>query len=305
MGGGEPAERERGELLMAISDLTGTSWQFPETGVGLSGGDILANISFESNGNEFIRLECSEGLSGPVLVYRLSSSVTVYDAATGWADEAYRIIDITGGSGATSAAVIAWLEAEAEQIPGPELRKTYTTTGAELASVADAIRARGSTRGQPWDTKIEYPDGYVDAIAAIPHDTPEIVGSIIGSGSGKTMVTLGSDTSKAFVHAYDPDWFDYNAGVFTAKQAGDYFLQIYARGSYNSSGTHLSCYWQVLKNGTAVISETSGTTYRNAGATTAASVTLAVGDTLCIQQRVQTGTTSTTAGMIIRYVPRP
>ena len=55
MGRGIIAERERGELLMAISDLTGTSWLFPATGVGLSGGDILASISFESNGNEFIR----------------------------------------------------------------------------------------------------------------------------------------------------------------------------------------------------------------------------------------------------------
>ena len=305
MGGGQPAESERGELLMAISDLTGTSWLFPATGVGLSGGDIFGSIQFESNGNEFIRIDCSEGLSGPVLVYRASASVTVYDAATGWADEAYRIIDITGGTDATSAAMIAWLEAEAEQIPGPALRTVYLTTGEELASVADAIRARGSTRGQPWEAPIEYPDGYVDAIAAIPHDTPEIVGSIFGSGSGTTMVTLGSDTSKAFVNAYDPDWFDYSAGVFTAKKAGDYSLQIYARGSYNGSGTHLSCYWQVLKNGTAIASATSGTTYRNAGATTAASVTLAVGDTLCIQQRVQSGTTSTTAGMIIRYVPGP
>lgn len=300
MGGSEPAERERGELLMAISDLTGTSWLFPETGVGLSGGEIFMYIHFESNGNEFIQLDCPEGLSGPELIYRLSASVTVYDSETGWADEAYRIIDITGGSGATSAANIAWLEAEAEQIPGPALRKTYTTTGAELASVADAIRARGG-----WSNPIEYPDEYVDAIAAIPHDTPEIVGSIFGSGSGTTMVTLGADPAKAFVYTYDPNWFDYNAGVFTAKQAGDYLLQIYARGSYNSSGTHLSCFWQVLQNGTPVISATSGTTYRNAGATTATGVTLAVGDTLCIQQRVQSGTTSTTAGMVIRYVPGP
>ena len=295
MGGGHPAERERGELLMAILDLTGTSWLFPATGVGLSGGDIVASISFESNGNEFIRLDCSEGLSGPVLVYRDVAATTVYDAATGWIADRYRIIDITGGSGATSAAMIAWLEAEAEQIPGPELRTTYLTTGEELASVADAIRARGG-----WSNPIEYPDEYVDAIAAIPHDRPEIAGCILGSGSGTTMVTLGADPAKAFVYAYDPNWFDYNAGVFTAKQAGTYWLDIYARGSYNGSGTQLSCFWQVLQNGTAVISATSGTTYRNAGATTAVSVTLAVGDELCIQQRVQTGTTSTTVGMVIR-----
>lgn len=300
MGRGIIAERERGELLMAISDLTGTSWLFPATGVGLSGGDILASISFESNGNEFIRLDCSEGLSGPVLVYRDVAATTVYDAATGWIADGYRIIDITGGSDATSAAMIAWLEAEAQQTDPPALRKTYLTTGAELASVADAIRARGSTRGQPWESPIEYPDGYVDAIAAIPHDRPEIAGCILGSGSGTTMVTLGADPAKAFVYSYDPNWFDYNAGVFTAKQAGTYWLDIYARGSYNSSGTQLSCFWQVLQNDTAVISATSGTTYRNAGATTGGSVTLAVGDELCIQQRVQTGTTSTTVGMVIR-----
>ena len=300
MGGGQPAERERGELLMAISDLTGTSWLFPATGVGLSGGDIVATITFESNGADFYRFDCSEGLSGPVLVYRAVAATTVYDAATGWIADAYRIIDITGGSGATSAAMIAWLEAEAEQIPGPELRTTYLTTGEELASVADAIRARGSTRGQPWESPIEYPDGYVDAIAAIPHDRPEIAGCILGSGSGTTMVTLGADPAKAFVYTYDPNWFDYSAGVFTAKQAGTYWLDIYARGSYNSSGTQLSCFWQVLQNGTAIISATSGTTYRNAGAITGGSVTLAVGDELCIQQRVQTGTTSTTVGMVIR-----
>ena len=298
MGGGEPAERERGELLMAISDLTGTSWLLPATGVGLSGGDVYANVWFESNGNEYLAFECAEGLSGPILVY--GRTITVYDASTGWIADGYRIIDITGGTGATSADLIAWLEAEAEQTDPPQLRKTYLTTGAELTAVADAIRARGSTRGQPWEAPIEYPDGYVDAIAAIPHDRPEIAGCILGSGSGTTMVTLGADQAKAFVYAYDPNWFDYNSGVFTAKQAGTYWLDIYARGSYNSSGTQLSCYWQVLQNGTAVISATSGTTYRNAGATTGGSVTLAVGDTLCIQQRVQTGTTSTTVGMVIR-----
>lgn len=296
MGGSGIAECERGELLMAISDLTGTSWQFPATGVGLSGGDILASISFESNGNEFIRLDCSEGLSGPVLVYRLSASVTVYDAATGWADEAYRIIDITGGSGATSAAVIAWLEAEAEQIPGPELRKTYTTTGAELASVADAIRARG---GYPASNLLEYPAGFVTGIENIPDTQPETLACVVCSGSGTTFVTIGSDQNKPFIYSYVPDFFSYNAGVFTCKKAGTYSVRVYARGAYNSSGTAINCYWRFYKNSEIVESYTSGTVYRNPGAITAFGVTLAENDTFYGQVRNSSGTTTVTLAYII------
>ena len=296
MGGSGIAERERGEILMAISDLTGTSWQFPATGAGLIGGDILANISFESNGNEFIRLECSEGLSGPVLVYRLSSSVTVYDAATGWADEAYRIIDITGGSGATSAAVIAWLEAEAEQIPGPELRKTYTTTGAELASVADAIRARG---GYPASNLLEYPAGFVTGIENIPDFVPEILASITCSFTSSTFVAAGSDPNKPCIYGYVPEYFTYNAGIFTCVKPGTYSVKVYARGAYNTSGTAINCYWRFYKNSEIVESYTSGTTYRNTGATTAFSVTLAAGDTFKGECRNSTGTTTVTLSFII------
>ena len=281
---------------MAISDLTGTSWQFPATGVGLSGGDILASISFESNGNEFIRLDCSEGLSGPVLVYRLSSSVTVYDAATGWADEAYRVIDITGGSGATSAAVIAWLEAEAEQIPGPELRKTYTTTGAELASVADAIRARG---GYPASNLLEYPAGFVTGIENIPYNQPEVFGTITASHNSSTFTTIGSDNSKAHIVVNDRNFFEYNQGVFTCKKAGTYGIRVYARGAYASQGTTIYCYWRFYKNNTIVSSYTSGHNYNNAGDYTSFGVTLDVGDTFYGQVRNSQGTTSVTLAYII------
>lgn len=296
MGRGIIAERERGELLMAISDLTGTSWKFPATGVGLSGGDITGTIWFESNGNEYAQIYCSEGLSGPVLVYRGPVRTTAYDAATGWADEAYRIIDITGGSGATSAAVIAWLEAEAEQIPGPELRKTYTTTGAELASVADAIRARG---GYPASDLLEYPAGFVYGIENIPDTQPETLATITCSSNTSSFVTIGSDQNKAFIYSYVPDFFDYNAGVFTCKKAGKYGVQVYARGAYASQGTTIYCYWRFYKNSEIVASYTSGKVYNNAGARTAFSVTLEENDTFYGQVRNSTGVTSVTLAYII------
>lgn len=48
--------------------------------------------------------------------YLTYNSFEAYDAISGWYDQAYRTIQITGGTDATNTDLISWLQYNAEQI---------------------------------------------------------------------------------------------------------------------------------------------------------------------------------------------
>lgn len=70
-------------------------------------------------------------------------------------DESYRTLKFDT---APTGDFLEWLQANADKQPDPE----YLTRKSELTSVADAIRAKGSTSAQ-----LVYPAGFVSAIQAI------------------------------------------------------------------------------------------------------------------------------------------
>ena len=101
---------------MAITDLTGTKWQFkaePELVNNLR----ELELSFISNNTSFNYFDISQGT-----IYYInfpSSVVSAYQYSFGeggWWDEAYKTIEITGGTDATNAELIAWLTENATQI---------------------------------------------------------------------------------------------------------------------------------------------------------------------------------------------
>ena len=111
---------------MAITNLTGTTWVFDGFSV-----EYLTdsyNISFQSNGNSYIKYEWEADTVGEDeydiywVKYYSSESSFIYAYQNGdWTNEAYATITITGGTDATSSSpyfadLLDFLEANATQV---------------------------------------------------------------------------------------------------------------------------------------------------------------------------------------------
>ena len=101
---------------MAVTDLTNTKWlinsvpEKPST-------DLYFNINFSSNNNNYTQLQLhyrSVIWNDEGIVY---DGLAVYGANYGWLEgEAYRTIEITGGTDVTHTDLITWLQENATQI---------------------------------------------------------------------------------------------------------------------------------------------------------------------------------------------
>lgn len=101
-----------------VSDLTGTTWEFNITISNYDSG--VYNINFSSNEQQFTYIQYTDiGTDGAI--YYNSTRVYVNEFPPySWIDGAYRTITITGGTDATNATLIAWLENNATLINGGE-----------------------------------------------------------------------------------------------------------------------------------------------------------------------------------------
>ena len=92
---------------LPLEDLTGTTWLMPETFVQGSFNGI-GYFNFTSNNKNFTEL--IETMLGDLQYSTDEDAIDVYSQETGWSDEAYRTIEITGGKDATNRNKIAWLQ---------------------------------------------------------------------------------------------------------------------------------------------------------------------------------------------------
>ena len=146
---------------MAITDLTGTTWLFNESGITSY---TTIHLNFTSNNMSFTSIWPRREISLD-MTYQGTNNVMVYSSMSGqsgggWVSESYRTINITGGTDATNSAVIAWLQSNAVQ---QVTRNDYFTCTDELKSIADAIRTKGGT-----SASLTYPSGFVTAINNLP-----------------------------------------------------------------------------------------------------------------------------------------
>lgn len=112
---------------MAVSDLTNTTWLFNSsidlstTGVTpiVEGEVQYKSITFTSNNRNYVKLivGSTNGVRWNVFAYGYEgfSADDVYMSGY-WTDEAFRTIEITGGTDVTNASLISWLEANATQV---------------------------------------------------------------------------------------------------------------------------------------------------------------------------------------------
>lgn len=125
---------------MALTDLTGTKWRFNSGLIGYDdlGGADRFSINFSSNNENFkllyiyygvpiyddygkflghsdssISYDVDEVDSNEVYSYEYNGDGTF---SFSWINEAYRLIEITGGTDATNTTLIQWIQSNAEQI---------------------------------------------------------------------------------------------------------------------------------------------------------------------------------------------
>lgn len=98
---------------MAVTDLTNTTWQFcndmymaPSIGT--------KYINFTSNNKSFSQLLTDEIESDGIITY-FEPGDAVYAYNSGWINQAYRTIYITGGTSVTDSTLISWLQQNATQ----------------------------------------------------------------------------------------------------------------------------------------------------------------------------------------------
>jgi hypothetical protein len=150
---------------MALTDLTNTTWVFPNP-PDMSNYPLKYNyvyIDFESNSAEFVRF-----YAGPSFIYyykRGGGSRQVWSQYGGYPWDDYRTIHITGGTDATNATFIAWLEKHAILFVKP-----YRVYEPALVATADAIRAKGETSAPIEWTENGFAEAITNMVVPIPSD---------------------------------------------------------------------------------------------------------------------------------------
>lgn len=139
---------------MAITNLTGTTWVFKNTLTKYTGSSV--SLQFNSFSTSFNTLSFSGSSTWRMEYNNGSTTVSVYVSNSGWANDGWKTITITGGTNATSSSLITWFEANATQVR----EIAYTTTTEELTSIANAIRSKTGSQ-----SNIKYPDGFITEIS--------------------------------------------------------------------------------------------------------------------------------------------
>ena len=115
--------------VATINDLSGTSWYFDEMI------DLFSNetydFNFNSGGNTCIGMRVGSTANANLFYIRSAvSSFNVYNPSTDlWEDEAYRTIEISGGTDATNSDLIAWIKNSATLIGATTNTYVYELVG--------------------------------------------------------------------------------------------------------------------------------------------------------------------------------
>lgn len=116
---------------MAITNLTNTKWVINLNIV--SGLDNTFSINFNSNSLTYTQLQITYGYDANNQIYYGSTKVFDEDNVPDWSNEAYRIIEITGGTDVTNSTLIQWLLNNATQVPVVDLSGTVWVLGNSIS----------------------------------------------------------------------------------------------------------------------------------------------------------------------------
>lgn len=203
---------------MAVSDLTNTTWVINDTEQFLSDEPTVvftANITFTSNGNTYTSLHTTytQSVTDDYTIYYNNTLVAdfVYDEGWGWwEDQAYRTIEITGGTDVTNATLISWLEANAIQQAEPTGTVLKIYNNDERATAYDIYVQGGSyvTPTKLATVQRPAPPGYEFTISFntggfTVYDGQDNTGTLIGSAPSSGTQITGTCYSGYLFAAYD------------------------------------------------------------------------------------------------------
>ena len=129
---------------MSVSNLTNTKWVF-NSSVNITNSTVISfSITFkDGDGATYSLLKYALGLEGlPSMMGGIKYDTSgVYSDA--WTDEAYRIIEITGGGDVTNVDLISWLMSNATQVPVTSLANTQWVFNSDIP--IEQLNAIGGT----------------------------------------------------------------------------------------------------------------------------------------------------------------
>ena len=145
---------------MAVTDLTNTTWVLNNV-LDVSGG-LNYTINFISSNINFTSLSCFPDIRMSLLMYddvTVGQGLGEFDTGgpniNTWDNEAYKTIEITGGTDATNASLISWLEANAtQQAATPDVVVDLSEISALVAGTQYTVYATA------------YAEGYVESVAS-------------------------------------------------------------------------------------------------------------------------------------------
>ena len=152
---------------MPITDLTGTKWV---------GNDIIIvpfgvstyNINFTSNNADFSSITMN-GMQDPLIQYNSTSPIPANAYNDGWTNEAYKTIQITGGTDATNSTLIQWLQ-DNGTLTAPIQANTYNLTH----TLTNLTKGNITLQITP-DTNYTYPTSLTISNGTIAPITPPAV----------------------------------------------------------------------------------------------------------------------------------
>lgn len=129
---------------MAVTDLTNTKWLFNNdvtlSEFGVVNNNTTFDLTFINDGVTYYGFEVrnkAEQDNG-IRYYDGDHAWWRYNVTNGWADSSYKTIEITGGTDATNADLIAGITANATQIVEPSSDVIETTISVGTSLLADA-----------------------------------------------------------------------------------------------------------------------------------------------------------------------
>ena len=259
------------DKLEFLTNLTNTKWVLNSNAS--FNGNLFYYIHFTSNSQQYISLECTGTLTrGKILYFK---DENIYDevadndgdiggfTVTSWVNEAYRIIEITGGYDTTNVDLISWLISNATQVPVVDLSNTkwvikdypdQLTYGYDLNFISNNTNftgMMGSAGNDAWN--FEY-YGYYSLSWLTVYD-----GSWLDNAYKTISISNGTDatnpdlivwlTENATYQEPQPEGITYDLTQLQLS-AGTHTVQVRARGSgYRDSEFSNSVSYTVTQTG--------------------------------------------------------
>lgn len=225
---------------MPVSDLTGTTWVLNDDISGTGG--FNAYVNFTSNNTNYDYFDAVLLIDDDVLWYMnnaLDTGDEVYSGYEGgWQNEAYKTITITGGTDATNATLIAWLEANGTlTVPKPKYIKVNNTSlraiNGKFISNINGVSVQCINNNFSLKDKIFAYDDYnlyytdkndLDHFVLLKHFTRSIYGVAYGNGKLAVIFNIAQSYNNInYLEEGNGEWkeastnFDYPMKIFFKK----------------------------------------------------------------------------------------